>query len=166
MSAKPNKKIAIYPGSFDPITNGHLDVIERAAKLFDKVIVAVLANNEKQELFTVSERLELIKAATKNIPNLEYDSFTGLLVDFAKKKDVSSVIRGLRAVSDFDYEFQMALTNRQMYPEMETVFLMTDYKYSYLSSSLVRQLAKFHGTIQPLVPKCVIEALAKKFTGR
>jgi pantetheine-phosphate adenylyltransferase len=159
------KEIAIYPGSFDPITNGHIDIIKRAARIFDKVIIAVLDNPEKKALFSVQERLELIKASTNGITNLEYDYFSGLLVEFAETKGVKAIIRGLRAVSDFDYEFQMALTNRQMDEELETIFLMTDAKYSYLSSSLVRQIAKFHGKINQLVPAQVFQALENKFKG-
>lgn len=155
-------KTAIYPGSFDPITNGHIDIIERAAKIFDKVIIAVLVHHEKNSLFTAQERLDLIKKSTSRIKNLEYASFDGLLVDFAKEKNVRAIIRGLRAVSDFDYEFQMALTNRQLDAELETVFLMTDAKYAYLSSSLVRQIAKFHGKISELVPPAVVDSLQKK----
>jgi pantetheine-phosphate adenylyltransferase len=158
-------RIAIYPGSFDPITNGHIDVIRRASCLFDRVIVAVLSNTEKQGMFTVPERLELIKASTMDIANLEYDSFDGLLVDYAAQKKVAAIVRGLRVVSDFDYEFQMAMTNRQISPQLETVFLMTDAKYSFLSSSLVRQLAQFHGTINQFVPGVVVQALEKKFRG-
>lgn len=158
-------KIAIYPGSFDPITHGHVDIIRRASALFDIVIVAVLANADKNNLFTVPERLELIKASTLDISNLEYDSFDGLLVNYAAHKKVSAIVRGLRVVSDFDYEFQMAITNRQISPQLETIFLMTDAKYSFLSSSLVRQLAQFHGTINQFVPGVVVQALEKKFKG-
>ncbi len=158
-------KIAIYPGSFDPITHGHVDIIRRASALFDKVIIAVLSNVDKNNLFTVPERLELIKASTTDISNLEYDSFDGLLVNYAAQKKVSAIVRGLRVVSDFDYEFQMAITNRQISPQLETIFLMTDAKYSFLSSSLVRQLAQFHGTINQFVPGVVVQALEKKFKG-
>ena len=158
-------RIAIYPGSFDPITNGHLDIIRRAARQFDQVIIAVLSNTDKKNLFTVPERLELIKASTADIPNLAYDSFDGLLIDYAKEKKVTAVIRGLRVVSDFDYEFQMAMTNRQLSPQVETVFLMTDAQYSFLSSSLVRQLAQFHGTINQFVPGVVVQALQNKYRG-
>jgi pantetheine-phosphate adenylyltransferase len=154
---------AIYPGSFDPVTNGHIDVIERAAKLFDKVTVAVLAHHDKNSLFSVEERIVLLKKATEHIKNLECEAFDGLLVEYAKHKGIKTVIRGLRAVSDFDYEFQMALTNRQLDDELETVFLMTDSKYAYLSSSLVRQIAKFHGKISQLVPPVVVKALQQKF---
>ena len=164
MGPASKNRIAIYPGSFDPVTNGHIDIIERASKLFGKVIVAVLDNPEKSSMFTSEERIVFLKEATKHIPNLEYDIFSGLLVDFAQKKGVSAIIRGLRAVSDFDYEFQMALTNRQLFSELETVFLMTDYKYSYLSSSWVRQIAKLHGKIQNLVPQVVCDELEKRFS--
>jgi pantetheine-phosphate adenylyltransferase len=163
VSNKKNRK-AIYPGSFDPITNGHLDIIIRAADLFDEVVVAVLCNNEKGQLFTVEERVKLIEKATKNIDNIRVDSFEGLLIDYAKKQKIYDIIRGLRVVSDFDYEFQMAITNRQMLPELETIFLMTDFKYSFLSSSVVRQISKFHGKIDQLVPKCVSEELKNKFS--
>ncbi|MFH1386927.1 MAG: pantetheine-phosphate adenylyltransferase [bacterium] len=154
-------KIAIYPGSFDPITNGHLDVIERAAKLFGEVIVAVIHNPEKKPRFSFKERLAMIKEAVAHCQNVKVESFDGLLVDYVKAKGAGSIIRGLRAVSDFDYEFQMALTNRKMAPEIETVFLMTDYRYSYLSSSFVKQIAKLGGDIAGLVPAPVAKRLKK-----
>lgn|SRR3989339_1639342 len=154
-------KKAVYPGSFDPVTNGHLDVIERAAQLFDEVYVAVIANPEKKPHFSLEERTQMLKEATKNIKNVKIDSFEGLLVDYAKKINANAIVRGLRAVSDFDYEFQMALTNRKMCPDVETVFLMTDYKYSYLSSSMVKQIAKLNGNIEGLVPKNVEEKLKR-----
>jgi pantetheine-phosphate adenylyltransferase len=163
MKNNSENKIAIYPGSFDPVTYGHIDIIRRAAAIFDKVIVAVLANDDKKELFNAAERLELLKKSTADIPNLEYDVFHGLLIDFAAEKKVYDIIRGLRVVSDFDYEFQMAITNRQLNPRLETVFLMTDVKYSFLSSSLIRQIARFHGKIDQLVPPAVQKALQKKF---
>jgi pantetheine-phosphate adenylyltransferase len=166
MKYNQKNSIAIYPGSFDPITYGHIDIIRRAARIFDKVIVAVLANDDKKELFSAPQRLELIKKSTEDIPNLEYDVFHGLLIDFAAKRKVFSIIRGLRVVSDFDYEFQMAITNRQLQPELETVFLMTDVKYSFLSSSLIRQIARFHGKIEQLVPPAVQKALKNKFTSQ
>ncbi|MFH1541833.1 MAG: pantetheine-phosphate adenylyltransferase [bacterium] len=152
-------KIAIYPGSFDPITNGHLDIIERAAGVIEKVIVAVIRNPDKKSTFSFAERVAFLKNSVPHLANIEVDSFSGLLVDYAKKKKASIIIRGLRAVSDFDYEFQMALTNRKMAPEIETLFLMTDYKYSYLSSSFVKQIAKLGGDISELVPKAVSEKL-------
>lgn len=145
-------KIAIYPGSFDPVTNGHVDIVERAAKIADKIIVAVIGNPEKKAKFPLKQRVEMLKASLTKYKNVVVESFDGLLVDFARKNDVNIIVRGLRAVSDFDYEFQMALTNRKMAPEIETLFLMTDYKYSYLSSSFVKQIAHLGGDISELVP--------------
>jgi len=145
-------KKAVYPGSFDPITNGHLDIIERAAKLFGEVIVAVIHNPEKRPFFSFKERAAMIKQALPHCPNVTVDSFDGLLVDYVRRQKAGAIVRGLRAVSDFDYEFQMALTNRRMAPEIETVFLMTDYRYSYLSSSFVKQIAHRGGDISGLVP--------------
>lgn len=157
--------IAIYPGTFDPITNGHLDIIERAAQLFDTVIVTVAVNSSKTPLFTASERLTMIQAAIKEkkLKNVTAESFSGLLVNFAKKKKASALLRGLRAVSDFEYEFQMALMNRKLAPHISTVFLMPTEKYSYLNSSIVREVAKHHGDIKGLVPAAVRVALQKKF---
>jgi len=152
-------KVGIYPGSFDPVTNGHLDVISRALKLFDKIIVAVLDNANKTALFSVKERVKMLHESCEKFDNIEIDSFNGLLVNYAKKKKAKSIIRGLRAISDFDYEFQLALTNRKLDSNIETVFLMTDYKYSYLSSSLVRQIAQLGGNIKEFVPKAVIDRL-------
>lgn len=154
-------KVAIYPGSFDPVTNGHIDVIERAAKLFDKVLVAVIRNPEKKPRFSLDERVEMLKESLKKDKNAEVESFDGLLVEYARKKKANIIVRGLRAVSDFDYEFQMALTNRKMAPEIETLFFMTDYKYSYLSSNFVKQIAKLGGDIGELVPGPVAERLKK-----
>ena len=154
-------KKAVYPGSFDPITNGHLDIIKRAAEIFDEVCVAVISNPDKNAYFSLEERLQMLKEAAKDIKRVKVDYFDGLLVDYAKQKGFESIIRGLRAVSDFDYEFQMALTNRQMNPKIETVFLMTDYKYSYLSSSIVKQIAHFGGDVHNLVPENVAERLKK-----
>ncbi len=155
-------KTAIYPGSFDPITNGHLDVIKRAANLFGKVIVAVIRNPEKAHNFPLAERLQMLKKAVSKLGNVSVDSFQGLLVDYARRKKADAIIRGLRAVSDFDYEFQMALTNRRMAPRVETIFFMTDYKYSYLSSSFVRQIAALGGDVSGMVPAAVAERLRKK----
>ena len=154
-------KIAIYPGSFDPITNGHLDIVKRAAKLFDKVIVSVIRNPSKRAQYTLTERVQMIKSSLKGIKNVTVDSFDGLLVSYAKKKKANVIVRGLRAVSDFDYEFQMALTNRKMVPEIETLFFMTDYKYSYLSSSFVKEIARLGGKVSELVPGPVAKKLHK-----
>ena len=154
-------KTAIYPGSFDPVTNGHLDVIKRARKFFDKVIVAVIANPEKDSRFSLDDRMQMLKTCLKGMDKVEVDSFKGLLVEFAKQQGVSAIIRGLRAVSDFDYEFQMAITNRKMKPDIETVFFMTDYKYSYLSSSFVKQIAHLGGDVSEFVPEIVVKMLRK-----
>jgi pantetheine-phosphate adenylyltransferase len=154
---------AIYPGSFDPITSGHLDILERAAKIFDTITIAVIENPEKNTLFTVKERVELIRKSIRHLRHIKIGSFHGLLVDYARKEKATVLIRGLRAVSDFDYEFQMALTNRRMAPKLETIFLMTDYKYSYLSSSFVKHIAKLDGKITGLVPVVVEKELKEKF---
>lgn len=155
-------KIGIYPGSFDPVTNGHLDIIERASKLCDKVIVAVSCNPNKNPLFTLEERIDLIREVIKPYDNIEVDTFSGLLVDYAKKTKASMIIRGLRAVSDFEYEFQMALMNRKLYPDVETIFLMTSSKNSYLSSSLVKEVARLGGCIEGLVPETIKKAILEK----
>lgn len=156
---------AIYPGSFDPVTYGHLDIIERAAKKLDHLIVAVLNNPAKKGIFTIEERIDLLVKTTKHIPNVEIDFFSGLLTDYALKKDCFTMIRGLRAVSDFEYEMQMALVNRKLNPKIETLFLVSDSKYSFLSSSIVKEVAKFQGNISCFVPKVVEEALKDKFKG-
>ncbi|MFH0887138.1 MAG: pantetheine-phosphate adenylyltransferase [bacterium] len=156
-------RIAVYPGSFDPITKGHVDVIERASKLFDIVYVAVVANPEKRPTFDVGERTEMIKKSIGHVGNIKVDSFDGLLIKYVKSKKSCAIIRGLRAVSDFDYEFQMALTNRKMYPEAETIFLMTDSKYSYLNSGLVRQIAKMGGDVSMWVTEFVKKKLKIKY---
>ncbi|MCX5749148.1 MAG: pantetheine-phosphate adenylyltransferase [Candidatus Saganbacteria bacterium] len=148
-------KIAVYPGSFDPITNGHLDIIERAMKIFDKIFIAVLRNPEKKQHFNLEDRLEMTKEAVKSIAGVEVESFEGLLVDYAVQKKACAIIRGLRAVSDFEYEFQLALTNAHLKPEIETVFLMTGSRYSYLSSSLVLQISSLGGDISDFVPDTV-----------
>ena len=152
-------KIAIYPGSFDPITNGHLDIIKRAVKIFDKVYVAVLKNVEKHPHFTLEDRIEMVKESVKGVDRVEVEKFDGLVVDYAVSKGACAIIRGLRAVSDFEYEFQMALTNANMKPEIETIFFMTSYQYSYLSSSLVLQIATLGGNISEFVPECVRKKL-------
>lgn len=155
--------IAIYPGSFDPITNGHLDIITRGAKIYDKLIVAVLVNVDKKCLFTIDERVELIKRVTRNLDNVEVLSFDGLLVDFAKMHNSKVILKGLRTVSDFEYEFQMALMNSKLNSEIETVFMMTSSAYSYVSSSSVKQVAKFGGSIKGLVPDELISDVMEKY---
>ncbi|OFI07686.1 phosphopantetheine adenylyltransferase [Clostridium acetireducens DSM 10703] len=146
-------KTAVYPGSFDPITNGHLDIIIRSAKIFDEVIVAVLVNPDKKGLFDIEERVELIKKVTNGIHNVKVESFSGLLVDFMKTKDANIIIKGIRTVSDFEYEFQMSIMNKKLDPTIETVAMMTNPKYSFVSSSSVKQVAIFGGCIKGLVPE-------------
>ncbi|MCB0720697.1 MAG: pantetheine-phosphate adenylyltransferase [Ignavibacteriae bacterium] len=153
---------AVYPGTFDPITNGHLDIIERASALFSKVIVTVAVNTSKAPLFTKEERKDMIENVTSGFDNVEVDAFDGLLVEFAKKKQASVIIRGLRAISDFEYEFQMSLTNRKLAPGINTIFLMPNEKYTYLNSSLIRELAKFNADITDFVPAYVLEKLKGK----
>jgi pantetheine-phosphate adenylyltransferase len=158
------KKItAIYPGTFDPVTNGHLDIIERASKLFDKVIITIAVNSSKKPLFTKDERMDMIKNVTKKFKNVSVDVFDGLLVSYAKKKKAAVIIRGLRAISDFDYEFQIALTNRKLEPEVNTLFLMPSEKYSFLNSSLVRELASFKADVKQFVPDYVFKKLKEKY---
>jgi pantetheine-phosphate adenylyltransferase len=154
---------AIYPGSFDPVTNGHLDVIERARKLFDEVIVAVAHNDEKQPLFSLRERLDLLGDTAGRIDNVRIAEFEGLLVEFANAEKAGAVIRGLRAVSDFEFEFQMALMNRKLDAAVETIFLMPKEEYTYLSSRIVKEIARLGGNISSFVPACVAKALSRKF---
>ncbi|MDI6618443.1 MAG: pantetheine-phosphate adenylyltransferase [Clostridiales bacterium] len=156
------QKIAVYPGSFDPVTNGHLDIIERSAHIFDKVIVAVLENPQKNPVFSVAERVEMLREVTVDISNVEVDSFSGLLIHYMNAKNAKVIIKGLRAVSDFEYEFQMALLNNKLNSEVETLFMMTNNKYSYLSSSAVKQIALFGGCIKGLVPDKIITKVIKK----
>ncbi len=157
------KKIATYPGTFDPITNGHIDIIQRASEIFDEVIVTVAINPGKTPLFTTEERLELIKESLKDHQNIRVDSFDGLVVDHAHNVGAASIIRGLRAVSDFEYEFQMALMNRKLAKDITTIFLMPNEKYTYLNSSIIRNLAQFGSDVSDFVPKVVQEALKNKF---
>ncbi len=157
---------AVYPGSFDPVTFGHLDIIERSAKMSDHLIIGVLNNNSKTPLFSVEERVNMLKSLTKDLPNVEVSSFGGLLVDFVRAKQADAVIRGLRAVTDFEYELQIAQTNRVIAPEVDTVFLTTNLKYSYLSSSIVKEIAAFGGEINAFVPEAVAERVMKKIKDR
>jgi pantetheine-phosphate adenylyltransferase len=152
----------VYPGSFDPITNGHFDIIKRSANAFEKVIVAVLINPEKKSLFTAEERVELIKRVTKDFDNVEVCCFSGLLIDFVNQNNAKIIIKGLRTISDFEYEFQMALMNKQLDPSIETIFMMTSAKNSFLSSSSVKQVAGFGGSIKDLVPEEIIPDIFNK----
>lgn len=158
--------IAIYPGSFDPVTNGHLDLIERGEKMFDRVIVAVLKNVEKEPLFSVPERIEMLRESTKHWPSVEVDIFQGLLVDYARKKGAGVILRGIRAISDYEYELQMALMNRKLEPRLETVFMLPGESYSYLSSKLVREIARLGGALTGLVPPAVEARLLEKLSDR
>ena len=157
---------AVYPGSFDPITKGHLDIIKRAAKIFDKVYVAILINSSKTPMFTIEERMDFIKRSTKDIDNVVIDSFSGLLVDYMEKVNSHVIVKGLRAVSDFEYEFQMALMNRKLDKSIETMFMMTSGKYSYLSSSIVKEVAKHSGSLEGLVPDCLIGEIIQKASAK
>lgn len=157
--------VAIYPGSFDPVTNGHLDLIERASELFGRLVVAILLNPEKDgPFFPVPERVEMLKEVVGHLPNVEVDTFKGLLVDYARRKDARVIVRGIRAVSDYEYELQMALMNRQLAPNLETVFMLPAQTYSYLSSRLVREVASLGGSIKELVPP-VVEARIRAKVG-
>jgi len=155
-------RTAVYPGSFDPVTFGHLDIIGRASKIFDRVIVSVFAHSAKKHMFTVEERVAMLKTALKGRKNIKVDSFQGLLVDYVKKKKTDVVIRGLRAISDLEYEFQMAAVNRTLYPAIETVFFMPRQRYTYLSSSVVRDIAHFKGDVSKLVPPHVVKTIAAR----
>jgi pantetheine-phosphate adenylyltransferase len=156
---------AIYPGSFDPVTNGHLDLIHRGAKIFDELVVAILRNPEKDPLFSVPERREMLEAMTEDLPNVHVDEFEGLLVDYARTRNAAAVLRGIRAISDYEYELQMALMNRKLDPGLETIFMMPAEKYSYLSSRLVREVARLGGSVEGLVPPMVAERLRSKVNG-
>lgn len=156
-------KIAIYPGSFDPITNGHLDILKRGAKIFDKVVIAVADNMRKEAVFSARERMDLIKNCTSDFKNVEIDRFTGLVVDYAKSVNASVIIRGLRQVTDFEYEFQMALMNRQLNEDIDTIFLMPHEKYTYLSSSVVREITELDGDVSRFVPENVLKKLKNKY---
>lgn len=163
MRQEHGSTVAVYPGSFDPVTYGHLDIIHRAAKVFDKLIVAVLNNTSKNALFTLEERMELLRKVTADLPNVEIDGFRDLMVNYMKARNVRLIVRGLRAVSDFEYELQMASTNHKLNPDVETFFMTSKPQFSYLSSSIVKEIAKFHGPVEDLVPAEVEEELRKKF---
>ena len=157
------EKTAIYPGSFDPVTNGHIDIVERGLKVFDKIIVAILRNPAKEALFTVEERKEMIETSLNRNSNVEIDVFDGLLVDYAKKRNAVAILRGMRAVSDFEYEFQLALMNRKLNREVQTVFLMTGLRWIFISSSIIKEAASFGGNINGMVPPVVSRKLKEKF---
>ncbi|MBE0501340.1 MAG: pantetheine-phosphate adenylyltransferase [Desulfuromonadales bacterium] len=158
-----HKRIAVYPGSFDPVTNGHLDIMIRALRTFDRVIVAVARNSEKSSLFTINERIEMIRKVMAHEERLQVDSFEGLLVDYVISQNAETILRGLRAVSDFEYEFQLAQMNHTVKPQVETLFMITAVPYGYLSSSIVKEVASYRGNIDAFVPPLVKEALEAKF---
>jgi len=156
-------KIAVYPGTFDPITNGHLDIIERALCIFDKIIVTVAVNEQKKPLFTTEDRIRMIQQSTQHLHPIEIASFDGLIAPWVHSQGASEIISGMRAISDFEFEFQMALMNRKIEPTIDTVFLMPNAKYTFLNSSIIREMARLHGDVQPFVPPVVEEALKKKY---
>ncbi len=156
------RNLVIYPGSFDPITNGHLDLVERGARIFDELVVAVLLNMEKEPLFTVNERVEMLRQVTQTLPNVSVDTFSGLLVDYARRRQARAILRGIRAISDYEYELQMALMNRKLEPEIETVFMMPAESYTYISSRLVKEIFRHGGVVKGLVPPIVEERLQRK----
>ncbi len=160
----PMPRVAVYPGSFDPVTNGHLDLIERGTKIFDQLVVAVLRNLEKDPLFTLSERMEMLREVTRPWPSVEVDVFDGLLVDYARRRNARVILRGIRAISDYEYELQMALMNRKLDPQIETVFMLPAEAYSYLSSRLVREIARLGGPVHGMVPPAVEQRLRTKVT--
>ena len=156
-------RICIYPGTFDPVTMGHMDVIQRTAGLFDKVIIGIAEDNYKNVLFSTQERLEMLKEVTSSVPKVEVECFSGLLMDYCREKQATAVIRGLRAISDFEYEMQLAAMNKNLNPEVETVFLMTGQKYSFISSSIIKDVAKLGGDISGMVPRSVEEKIRAKY---
>jgi pantetheine-phosphate adenylyltransferase len=158
-------RTAIYPGTFDPLTNGHLDVVQRAAKLFDRVVMAVAKNDGKQPMFTSDERFVLVQKAVKHLPNVEADKFDGLLVEYVVSRKAQAIVRGLRAVSDFEFEFQLALMNRKLNENIETIFMMPKDTYTFLSSRIVKEIARLGGDVRAFVPAHVQDALARKFGG-
>jgi len=157
------QKIAIYPGSFDPVTNGHLDIVERGLFIFDKIIVAILLNPAKASFFLVEERMEMLQTSMKGFTNVEFDTFDGLLVDYARQRNAQAILRGMRAVSDFEYEFQLALMNRRLQRDIQTVFLMTGLRWIFTSSSIIKEAAQFGGDIEDMVPPIVNKRLKQKY---
>ena len=159
-------KRAVYTGSFDPVTNGHMDIIRRASEIFDVLIVSILNNKEKTPLFSVEERVKILEEATKDLPNVQIDSFSGLLVDYAREKDLHVIVRGLRAITDFEYELQMAQTNRVLAPDVDTVFLTTSLEYAYLSSTIMKEVANFGGDLSKFAPREITDAVEEKLKKR
>ena len=157
------KRIFVYPGTFDPVTLGHMDIIERASRQCDELVVAVLINDAKKTVFTIEERVDLLKITVAHMPNVKVESFEGLLADYMRGQKTNTVVRGLRAVSDFDYELQIALLNKNLYPEIETLFMIANLEYLYLSSSVVRDLAKNHADLSSYVPRAIVEKVAEKY---
>jgi pantetheine-phosphate adenylyltransferase len=157
------KRIAIYPGSFDPVTNGHIDIVQRGKSLFDEIIVAILHNPSKEALFSLEERIFMLKKSMKGITGISYDTFGGLLVDYAKNRGANAILRGMRAVSDFEYEFQLALMNRKLNKDIQTVFLMTGLRWIFTSSSIIKEAAQFGGDISDMVPPIVNQMIKEKF---
>ncbi len=165
MSSRKKERVGVYPGSFDPLTKGHLDIIIRASKLFDTLVVGVLKNDSKHAIFSMEERVSLIKKCVAGLENVEVEMFEGLLVDFVKKKDARTIVRGLRAVSDYEYELQMAMLNKHMEEDIDTIFFMTDIHNSFLSSSIVKDVAKNGGNIRGLVPDEIVDDVYQKLQG-
>jgi pantetheine-phosphate adenylyltransferase len=157
--------LAVYPGSFDPLTNGHVDIINRGVQLFDRIVVAILVNADKSPLFTADERVEIARAVFKELPNVEIDTFDGLLVDYVRRRNAQVIVRGLRAVSDFEYEFQMALMNRRLNHRIETVFMMPAEQYTYISSRMIKEVFSLGGQVRGLVPDMVEDRLRRKLAG-
>jgi pantetheine-phosphate adenylyltransferase len=166
MAKNEKLKFAVYPGTFDPITNGHIDIIKRTLRLFPNVIVAVAPNPKKTPLFNIDDRIAMIREATKGFPDLTIEPFSGLLIHYLRRKEATAIIRGIRAVSDFEFEFQMALMNRKLDSQIETIFLMPSEEYSYLTSTLIKEVASYGGDISDLVPKVVLAKLQEKFSVR
>jgi pantetheine-phosphate adenylyltransferase len=166
MSDTMKSRLAVFPGSFDPLTNGHVDIIERGTHLFEKIIVAILVNAEKSPLFSMEERVEIVRETFRDRPNIEVDTFDGLLVDYVERREAHVIVRGLRALSDFEAEFQMALMNRRLSPNVETVFMMPAEQYTYISSRLIKEVFSLGGQVRGLVPEIVVTRLQEKQRGK